>query len=126
MQAILHTLHPVRARVHTLAWDNGSEFAEHALIDIALDARSYFADSYSSWQRGTNENMTIPFLGPMVCCASTCPRVATSVPTRTRNFNRSKTNSTNPKTALPPSWWLGFRTPQRVFDASFKRAALRS
>src|SRR5450759_3561595 len=26
-------------------------------------------------------------------------RVATSVPTRTRNFNRSKTSSTNPKTA---------------------------
>ena len=37
-------------------WDNGREFAEHALIDIALDATSYFADPYSFWQRGTDEN----------------------------------------------------------------------
>jgi hypothetical protein len=38
MRAILPALYPVSARVHTLTWDNGSEFAEHALIDIALDA----------------------------------------------------------------------------------------
>jgi IS30 family transposase len=30
--------------VHTLTWDNGSEFAEHAVIDIALRAKSYFAE----------------------------------------------------------------------------------
>jgi IS30 family transposase len=53
MRAILHALYPVSARVHTLTWDNGSEFA---LIDIALDATSYFAEPYSAWQRGSNEN----------------------------------------------------------------------
>ena len=57
MRAILHALYPVCARVHTLTWDNGSEFAEHALIDIALDATSYFAEPYSAWQRGCNENL---------------------------------------------------------------------
>ena len=44
MQAILHALYPIGRRVHTLTWDNGSEFAEHALIDIALDATRYFAE----------------------------------------------------------------------------------
>ena len=36
MRAIVGALHPLQARVHTLTWDNGSEFAEHDLIDIAL------------------------------------------------------------------------------------------
>ncbi len=36
--------------------DNGSEFDEHALIDIALTATIYFTQPYSCWQRGTNEN----------------------------------------------------------------------
>jgi IS30 family transposase len=38
MRAVIDALHPLGERVHTLTWDNGSEFADHALIDIALDA----------------------------------------------------------------------------------------
>lgn len=56
MRAILSVMYPLHARVHTLTSDNGSEFAEHELIDIALSAKSYFAMPYSSWQRGCNEN----------------------------------------------------------------------
>jgi IS30 family transposase len=35
--------------------DNGSEFAAHAALLESLGALTYFADSYSSWQRGSNE-----------------------------------------------------------------------
>lgn len=56
-EAVLRILHPVRARVHTLTWDNGSEFAEHRLMDTGLEAQSDFAPPYSSWQRGCNENL---------------------------------------------------------------------
>lgn len=56
MRAVVYALHPLQTRVHTLTWDNGSEFAKHALIDIVLAAKSYFAEPYSSWQRGTKEN----------------------------------------------------------------------
>lgn len=56
MRAIVHTRYSLWARVHTLTWDNGSEFAEHRLVDIALDAQSHFVEPYSSWQRDTNEN----------------------------------------------------------------------
>ena len=34
----------------------GKEFAEHARIDEALGSKTYFADPFSSWQRGSNEN----------------------------------------------------------------------
>lgn len=37
-EAVLSVLHPARACVHTLTWDNGSEFAAHRLVDLALDA----------------------------------------------------------------------------------------
>jgi IS30 family transposase len=41
---------------HTITFDNGSEFTQHARITQALGIPVYFADPYSSWQRGANEN----------------------------------------------------------------------
>lgn len=40
----------------TLTADNGSEFVEHRVLGSQLGFKTYFADPYSSWQRGTNEN----------------------------------------------------------------------
>ena len=42
--------------VHTLTLDNGKEFAGHEHIALKSQCRVYFADPYSSWQRGSNEN----------------------------------------------------------------------
>lgn len=41
---------------HTITFDNGSEFVDHGYITDALGVSVYFADPYSSWQRGANEN----------------------------------------------------------------------
>lgn len=41
---------------HTITFDNGTEFTRHGLITEALGINVYFADPYSSWQRGANEN----------------------------------------------------------------------
>jgi transposase, IS30 family len=41
---------------HTITFDNGSEFTLHGLITESLGIKVYFADPYSSWQRGANEN----------------------------------------------------------------------
>ena len=41
---------------YTITFDNGSEFTQHGLITEALGVDVYFADPYSSWQRGANEN----------------------------------------------------------------------
>lgn len=42
--------------LRTLTLDNGTEFAKHELLSCQLKMPIYFADPYSSWQRGTNEN----------------------------------------------------------------------
>ena len=46
---------PARLR-HTLTLDNGKEFARFREIEKASGLKIYFADPYSAWQRGTNEN----------------------------------------------------------------------
>lgn len=44
------------ARLKTITFDNGKEFAGHQEIATALNIDCYFAHPYSSWERGTNEN----------------------------------------------------------------------
>jgi len=55
--AISKILDPLKERVHTITFDNGKEFASHENIAEALDVKIFFADPYSFWQRGINENM---------------------------------------------------------------------
>jgi IS30 family transposase len=55
-QAIVGRLGHLRRGVHTLTADNGKEFAQHQRLGAALQADVYFADPYSAWQRGSNEN----------------------------------------------------------------------
>jgi hypothetical protein len=55
--AIITSLEPIATIVKTLTYDNGKEFAEHSATDKALGSVAYFADPYSSWQRGSNENL---------------------------------------------------------------------
>jgi len=54
--AILRLLRPFKERVQTLTFDNGSECVRHDVLAHALEARTYFAHPYASWERGINEN----------------------------------------------------------------------
>ncbi len=55
--AIVDKLQPMAARVKTLTFDNGKEFAGHAHIDQQLQSTAYFARPFASWERGSNENL---------------------------------------------------------------------
>jgi|TARA_Y100000031_G_C8163451_1_gene358179 IS30 family transposase len=54
--ATIELLAPYKDAVLTITADNGKEFAYHEEMTAALGAAVYFADPYSSWQRGLNEN----------------------------------------------------------------------
>jgi len=55
--AVIELLKPLSVRTHTITADNGKEFAEHERIAEDLQTHVFFAHTYSSWERATNENM---------------------------------------------------------------------
>jgi IS30 family transposase len=48
--------HVPRHMKKSMTYDNGTEMAQHALFTKNTKTDVYFADPYSPWQRGTNEN----------------------------------------------------------------------
>ena len=62
-KTVIRMLFPYRHTVRSITTDNGSEFCAHKLISRALAPKGtkdpnlvFFADSYSSWQKGAIEN----------------------------------------------------------------------
>ncbi len=54
--AAVASLRPHKNSVHTVTFDNGREFTLHQKIGKSLQAATFFAKPYHSWERGTNEN----------------------------------------------------------------------
>ena len=54
---IVELLNDWKPFLHTITSDNGKEFANHKKVAAALDINYYFANPYSSWERGANENL---------------------------------------------------------------------
>ena len=55
-RAIINALRRYKGIIKTITSDNGKEFADFKTIEKELGIKFYFADPYSSWQRGANEN----------------------------------------------------------------------
>ncbi len=55
-KTIISLMELLPRRNYTLTVDNGKEFASHESVAKALRIKVYFADPYSAWQRGLNEN----------------------------------------------------------------------
>lgn len=113
-KALLSVLAPLASRVHTLTMDNGCEFAENTLVDIALDAKTYFADPYSPQQRGCNENwngLARQYLPRSIALSHVSDDEISTIQDKLNNRPRKK---------------LGFRTPKEMFLRSLNRGALRS
>jgi IS30 family transposase len=103
--SIIRLLRPHKGLVHTLTSDNGKEFTQHKDMAEALSASFYFAHPYSSWERGTNENMNglIRQYFPKNCDFRT-------VTDQDIQFAMERLNNR-------PRKCLGYRTPNEVFSA---------
>ena len=96
---------------HTLTLDNGKEFARFRDIEKGTGLAIYFADPYSAWQRGTNEN-TNGLLRRYFPKGSDF-----------RNVTEKTLASVVKKLNHRPRKCLGYRTPHEVFQEA-RRGAL--
>lgn len=55
-KTVVWLLEPYKKYIKTITTDNGTEFACHEMITEKLGVPVYFADPYSSWQKGAIEN----------------------------------------------------------------------
>lgn len=94
---------PEKARRSTTL-DNGSENTKHMEIKVAFGTQAYFADPYSSWQRGGNENcnLWIRYYFPK----------GTDFSTISEEELRDVEDELNNR----PRKRLNFKTPQEVFS----------
>ena len=112
--AIVDKLQPLAARVKTLTFDNGKEFAGHAYIDEQLQSTAYFARPFASWERGSNENLNgllRQYVPKKRAMSTVTDKEIRMIQNRLNNIPRKR---------------LGFKTPAEVFHQSLKRVALRT
>jgi IS30 family transposase len=112
--AIVDMLQPLAARVKTLTFDNGKEFAGHVHIDQQLQSTAYFARPFASWERGSNEN-----LNGLLRQYVPKKRAMSTVTDEEIRMIQNRLNNR-------PRKRLGFKTPAEVFHQSLKRVALRT
>jgi len=112
--AIVDKLQPLAARVKTLTFDNGKEFAGHAYIDKQLQSTAYFARPFASWERGSNEN-----LNGLLRQYVPKKRAMSTVTDEEIRMIQNRLNNR-------PRKRLGFKTPAEVFHQSLERVALRT
>ncbi len=87
----------------TITFDNGMEFVGHQKIAERLGARVYFANPYSAWERGCNENAN----------GLIRQHLPKSTPLNETSYQQAKDTQNNLNNR--PRKKLGFKTPNEVF-----------
>jgi IS30 family transposase len=100
---------PITLR-QTLTYDRGSEMARHAELTKATGVKVYFADPYSPWQRGSNENTN-------GLIREYLPK-GTDLSTYSQRDLDTIAHALNTR----PRKILDFQTPREVFDLLLERA----
>jgi IS30 family transposase len=104
--AIVKLLKPLKNQVDSITYDNGGEFAEHEEIAQKLNAKSYFATPYHSWERGLNEH--------------TNGLIRQYLPKKSdfKDVSNQKIKKIEDRLNNRPRKVLNFKTPREVFMAN--------
>ncbi|MDE6206984.1 MAG: IS30 family transposase [Muribaculaceae bacterium] len=121
MAKVIRLLFPYRHTIRSITTNNGSEFCAHKLISKALSTKGtkrhnlvFFADSYSSWQKGAIENAN-------KLIRQYIPK-GTDFSTLTDSFIRKIQHKINRR----PRKKLNFESPKKVFFRLIANFALVS
>ena len=112
--AVIELMKSLPIRTHTITADNGKEFADHERIARDLRTNVYFAHPYSSWERGTNENMN-----GLIRQYFPKKRSFVTITQQEIEFVMDRLNNR-------PRKCLGFKTPNEVFFKHSSSVALSS
>lgn len=106
------TLPPAARR--TMTYDNGLEAAAHGTVTASIGMKFYFAKTYASWQRGTNENRNglVRFYLPRDIDLDT---VSDARIKRVENLINNR-----------PMKCLGYRTPNEAYEYEMNKLHQRS
>lgn len=120
-KVVIRLLFPYRKTIRTITTDNGSEFCAHQLISRALSPKKtrnpnliFFADSYSSWQKGAIENAN-------KLIRQYIPK-GTDFSTLTDAYIRRVQHKINRR----PRKKLNFQSPKKIFFQQIAKFALAS
>ena len=100
---IITMMLPLKEKVLTMTYDNGREFAHHQSISGSLDADTYFAKPYHSWERGLNEHTN-------GLIRQYCPKGSSFQDTSNEKIQNIQEALNN-----RPRKVLGYKTPNEVF-----------
>lgn len=97
------TIQLKKYQADTLTLDNGSEFTNHEEVSANTGVSVFFADPYSSWQRGANENVNMLLRGYL--------------PKRhnIQNLTQEELDDIAEELNSRPRKRLGFKTPSEVY-----------
>ena len=102
-ETVKHVLMPFKGRIKTMTADSGVEFGAQGIISKSLGVPVYFADSYSSLQKGAIENANGLVRRYIPKCAAFS------------NFSQRKITKFTAKINERPRKKLNFSTPKECF-----------
>lgn len=102
-ETVKKILMPFKGKIKSITTDNGMEFAAHEIISKSLGVPVYFADPYSSWQKGAIEN------------ANGLVRQYIPKSAAFSNFSQQKITKFTAKINERPRKKLNFSTPKECF-----------